>query len=253
MARAALLRPLNLLMLAIGAVAFVATQAWWMLPLTLVTYATLVFLASRDPFFRRRVLGDGAPTPASGSAPGSASGADSPAESISPERRARWLPRGETRQEVEKALVAYRKVVAAIEDADDVTRAVLDDAVPKLHAAADRLVKVAHDREKLVKTHDELLSRSAPDRTTEDRSGDHGAAVSQLEADIRRTDAEISGITENFAILRVQTTRASVEGDAAARTAADELNRSLDELNLKLEALNETMSPRQYPPDTERS
>ena len=44
---------------------------------------------------------------------------------------------------MEAALDVYRKVVAAIEDSDDVTRAVLDDAVPKLHAAADRLVDVA--------------------------------------------------------------------------------------------------------------
>ena len=65
-----------------------------------------------------------------------------------PERRARWLPRGETRQKVEAALDVYRKVVAAIETSDDVTRPVLDDAVPRLHAAADRLVDVAQGREK---------------------------------------------------------------------------------------------------------
>ena len=44
---------------------------------------------------------------------------------------------------MEAALEVYRKVVAAIEASDDVTRAVLDDAVPRLHAAADRLVDVA--------------------------------------------------------------------------------------------------------------
>ena len=49
---------------------------------------------------------------------------------------------------MEDALGVYRKVVAAIEDSDDVTRAVLDDAVPRLHAAADRLVDVARGREK---------------------------------------------------------------------------------------------------------
>ena len=53
-------------------------------------------------------------------------------QDVSPERRARWLPRGETRERVEAALVVYRKVVVAIEESDEVTRAVLDDAVPKL-------------------------------------------------------------------------------------------------------------------------
>ena len=123
--RAAALRPLNVVVLAIGAGIFATTLAWWMVPLTLVTYALLVFFASRDPLFARRVLygredaGLSRPT------------AD---QDVSPERRARWLPRGETREKVEAALVVYRKVVDAIEESDEVTRAVLDDAVPKLHA-----------------------------------------------------------------------------------------------------------------------
>src|SRR4028118_546183 len=54
--RAAALRPLNLVVLAIGLVFFVATLAWWALPLTLTTYAALIFLGARDPFLQSRVL-----------------------------------------------------------------------------------------------------------------------------------------------------------------------------------------------------
>ncbi|MBA3635087.1 MAG: hypothetical protein H0W57_01510, partial [Rubrobacteraceae bacterium] len=140
MLRAAALRPINVMILVIGAGIFVTTLAWWLLPLTLVTYASLAFLAARDPIFQRKVLGGDTVPKAS---PNAGEGSD-----VSPERRARWLPRGETRQKVEAALDVYRKVVAAIETSDDVTRAVLDDVIPRLHAAADRLVDVAQGREK---------------------------------------------------------------------------------------------------------
>jgi hypothetical protein len=59
MVRVAALRPINVTMLVIGAVAFAITMAWWLLPLTIVTYAALVFLAARDPIFQRKVLGRG--------------------------------------------------------------------------------------------------------------------------------------------------------------------------------------------------
>ena len=140
MLRAAALRPINVTMLVIGVVAFATTLAWWLVPLTIVTYASLVFLAARDPIFQRKVLGGGE-TPKTG--PNAVERTD-----LSPERRARWLPRGETRQKVEAALDVYRKVVAAVETSDDVTRSVLDDVVPRLHAAADRLVDVARGRER---------------------------------------------------------------------------------------------------------
>ena len=91
-----------------------------------------------------------------------------PRTEVSPERRARWLPRGETRQKVESALIVYRKLVASIEDADDVTRAVLDDAVPKLHAAADRLVDVGLARERAA----EAASSLPPATDTQPRSPD---------------------------------------------------------------------------------
>src|SRR5215203_4239724 len=156
--RAAALRPLNVVVLAIGAGIFATTLVWWMVPLTLVTYALLVFFASRDPIFARRVLYGHE------DADSSSPTAD---RDVSPERRARWLPRGETREKVEAALVVYRKVVVAIEESDEVTRAVLDDAVPKLHAAADRLVDVAQRREKAAEVLHELRRHAtvSPDAT----------------------------------------------------------------------------------------
>lgn len=233
MLRAAALRPINVTMLVIGAGVFATTLVWWLLPLTLVTYASLVFLAARDPIFQRKVLGGGEVPKTS----------PNPVESsdVSPERRARWLPRGETRQKVEAALDVSRKVVAAIETSDDVTRAVLDDVVPRLHAAADRLVDVARGREKAAEA-------------ARDLRGDGGASAGatsenlrELEDRIDAADTEISDTFEEFLSLRAKVVRVSI--DNANPTRADDLNASLDELNTRLEALSEIMSPQTDSPE----
>jgi len=229
MVRAAALRPINVLMLAIGAVGFALTLAWWIPPLTLVTYVLLVLLAARDPLFQRRVLqGRGRPA----ITPDAADGRE-----VSPERRARWLPRGETRQKVEAALVVYRKVLTAIEESDDVTRAVLDDAIPKLHAAANRLVDVAQAREKADEVLQDLNRNTGA--TTKPSAGDESRPA--LEDKVRAADAEISDTFDKFLALRAKVVRVSIESGDPAR--AEALNASLDELNARLEALSDTMSP----------
>jgi hypothetical protein len=227
--RAAALRPLNVVVLVVGAGFFATTLTWWMIPLTLATYALLVFFAARDPIFARRVLrgGEHAGLPAAA--------AD---RDISPERRARWLPRGETREKVEAALVVYRKVVLAIEESDEVTRAVLDDAVPKLHAAADRLVDVALRREKAA----EVLR----DHRRHAASGVGGEGdVAALQDRLRAADAEISGTFESLLALRSRVVRVSIDSGNPERATA--LNASLDDLNARLEALSETMAPPDAP------
>ena len=225
--RAAALRPINVLMLVIGAGIFATTLAWWIPPLTLVTYAALVFFSARDPGFGRRALGgDAVRSP----------GAD---RDVSPERRARWLPRGETRQKVEAALVVYRKVVAAIEESDDVTRAVLEDAVPKLHAAANRLVDVAQGREKAAEAISDLRQHTGA------RSGTREENRRGLEERLHAADAEISDTFEKLLTLRARVVRVSIEGEASAQATA--FNASLDELNARLEALGDTMSPPEAP------
>ena len=226
--RAAALRPINVLMLVIGAGIFATTLAWWIPPLTLVTYAALVFFSARDPVFGQRVLGGGAAR-----SPGAGD------EGVSPERRARWLPRGEIREKVEVALVVYRKVVTAIEESDDVTRAVLDDAVPKLHAAANRLVDVAQGRERAAETIRELRQHTGP------RSGARAEDLRGLEDSLRAADAEISDTFEKLLTLRARVVRVSIEGGASAQATA--FNASLDELNARLEALSDTMSPPEAP------
>jgi hypothetical protein len=224
--RAAALRPLNVVVLVIGAGIFATTLVWWLVPLTLVTYALLVFFASRDPIFARRVL--------YGREDAGASSANADRD-LSPERRARWLPRGETREKVEAALVVYRKVVVAIEESDEVTRAVLDDAVPKLHAAANRLVDVAQRREKAAEVLREL------DRHTGASGDDAGA----LQERLRAADAEISDTFDKLLALRSRVVRVAIDSGNPAGAAA--LNASLDELNARLEALSDTMSPPETP------
>jgi hypothetical protein len=226
--RAAALRPINVLMLVIGAGIFATTLAWWIPPLTLVTYVALVLLAARDPLFQRRVLhgGDARPLNAAGD------------RDVSPERRARWLPRGETRETVEAALIVYRKVVTAVEESDDVTRAVLDDAVPKLHAAANRLVDIAQSRERAAEAIRDLRQNTGGSKTREE-------SRRALEDRLRAADAEISDTFEKLLTLRAQVARVSIEGGASDQATA--LNASLEELNARLEALSETMSPPEAP------
>ena len=223
MVRAAALRPLNLLVLIIGVVFFVATLAWWALPLTLATYAALIALGAGNPILRRRVLGREEPEALR-------------ARELSPERRARWLPRGETREKVDAALAEYRKIVAAIEASDDLTRAVLEDTVPRLHAAANRLVDVALQREKAAETVENL--RGKPGSGGGSRSDD----LQKLDERIEEADAEISATSGEMLDLRAKVVRISIDADNAQR--ANELNASLDEINARLEALDDLASPR---------
>lgn len=234
MLRAAAQRPINLVVLVIGIGMFLtllaaSVAAWWLLPLTLATYASLVFLATRDPLFQRKVFGvEHSPH----TSPVAVHGHD-----VSPERRARWLPRGETRQGVEDALDTYRKVVAAIEGSDDVTRAVLEDTVPRLHAAANRLVDVANVREKAAEVARELSENidSSPGQTRQ-------ANLRELQERIENADAEISSTSQELLDLRVKVVRISIDSANPART--NDLNASLDGLNARLEALSEIIAPR---------
>lgn len=216
------MRPLNVLVLVVGAVFFVATLAWWVPLLTLATYGALVFLGARDPILQQRTLGLEAP-------------AVRREQEVPPERRARWLPRGETRQKVDDALAEYRKVVAAIEMSDDVTRAVLEDTIPRLHAAADRLVDVALQREKAAENVRDL--RLKPASGTGTRAGD----IQGIQTRIDEADVEISATHEELIDLRAKVVRISIDTDDTSKAAA--LNASLDELNARLEALGDLTSP----------
>ena len=234
MLRAAALRPINIMMLVIGAGVFAITLVWWLLPLTIVTYASLVFLAARDPIFQRKVLGGGEVPKTS---PNAVESSDA-----SPERRARWLPRGETRQKVEAALDVYRKVVAAIETSDDVTRAVLDDVVPRLHAAADRLVDVAQGRERAAEVARDLKQDTSSATPTAARQEN----LRELQNRISAADAEISDTYQELLDLRAKVVRISIDSENPAR--ANDLNASLDGLNARLEALSELMTSQGEPP-----
>lgn len=228
LARAAALRPMNLIVLAVGIVFFVATMAWWLLGITLATYAALILLGTRDPRLRQRVLGREEP----------ALLALRPETDVPPERRARWLPRGETRRKVEATLVEYRKVVAAIEDSDDVTRTVLGDTVPRLHAAADRLVDLARNRETAAETVRDLRRRTGPENSSNSSRAEN---LRKLEEKMATADAEISATSEDLLDLRARVVRISIDTDDADKAAA--LNASLDELNARLEALGDITSP----------
>lgn len=231
--RAAFLRPMNLLVVVVGGIFFALTLTWWSIPLTLVTYAVLVFLAVRDPLFWDYVLQRRESQP--GIQP------DAPKErDVSPERRARWLPRGETRQKVEAALEVHRRTMLAIQESGEVAQAVLDDAVPKLDGVAERLVDVAHRREKVAGVIEDLKAHPGASRHEGGRDADN---LAELENELHAADAEISATFEKLLSLRARVVRVSVESGGAAQEAAARLNADLDEMNIRLDALRSTMSP----------
>jgi hypothetical protein len=232
-ARAAFLRPMNLLVVLVGGIFFALTLVWWAVPLTLVTYTVLVFLAVRDPLLQEGVLGR-RDSRASTLPKAPRKGGDAP-----PERRARWLPRGETRQKVEAALEVHRRTVFAIKESGDVVLAVLDDALPKLHHAAERLVDVAEKRERVAGAIRDLEKTRAGAEHHEDQ----GAELAELGNVLRAADAEISNTFEKLSALRARVVRISVESGGAAQDAAAKLNADLDEMNLRLDALRSTLSP----------
>lgn len=232
-ARAAFLRPMNLLVVVVGGVFFALTLVWWAVPLTLVTYAVLVLLAVRDPLLRESVLG-GRDERASRLPKASRVGGDA-----SPERRARRLPRGETRQKVEAALEVHRRTVFAIEESGDVVQALLGDALPKLHHAAERLVDVAEKRERVTGA----IRKLKKTRTGVEHHEDRGAELTELENVLRAADAELSNTFGKLSTLRERVVRISVESGGAAQDAAAKLHADLDEINLRLNALRSTLSP----------
>jgi chromosome segregation ATPase len=154
------------------------------------------------------------------------------------------LPRGETRQKVEAALEVHRRTVFAIEESGDVVRAVLDDALPKLHHAVERLVDVAEKRERVARALRELENVHTGAEHREDR----GAELAELENVLHTADAEMSDTFEKLSTLRARVVRISVESGGAAQDAAAKLNADLDEMNLRLDALRSTMTPPE-PPD----
>jgi hypothetical protein len=229
--RDALFRPMHLLVLMVGAIFFAFTLEWWIIPVTLATYAALILLAPRDQMVRNRLLErcQGGP----GARPLSSKDRDAP-----PEQRTRRLPRGETRRKVEAALEVHRRTVFAIEESGEAAQAVLSDAVPKLHLVAERLVDVAEEREKAAGAIRDLKTPAAGASRRKARDAD----LEDLEKELRAADAGISDASEKLLTLRARVVRVSAESGGAAQDAAAKLNADLDELNLRLDALSSTMS-----------
>lgn len=230
--RAAFLRPMGLFVVVIGGISFALTLSWWVVAVTLATYAALVFLAARDPLFWAHVLEGREYRLETRPAPPDAG------EEVPPERRVSLLPRGETRQKVEEALEFYRRTMIAIEESDDIARHVLDDAGPKLHGIARRLVDVAERRAELAGAIRNLDNRAGAPRR-ENRNPDPAG----LEDELRAADAEIAQTVEKLSTLRARVVRISAESGGAAQGAAARLNADLDDMNLRLDALRSTMSP----------
>ena len=231
--RAAFLRPMSLLVVVVGGVFFALTLAWWAVPLTLVTYAALVFLAVRDPLFQGYVL-EGRPM---------IRPVPSRNGGLSPEQRVGRLPVGETRRKAEEALEVQQRTIIAIRESGEETEALLHDAVPKLNQVAARLVEIAERRENLAGEIRNLETQ--PDAShREDRAPDPASQ----ESEIRAAEAGISDAVEKLRPLRTRVVRVSTETSAAARETAAEINADLDEMNLRLEALR-SASPSRDPSD----
>jgi hypothetical protein len=224
---ASAIRPLHLMVLLAGFGVFLPTLALWMPPLTLATYGALIFFSSRDPFFQRRVL-EGPQRP----------GLPDAEREPSPDRRSRWLPRGQTREKLEAALEVRRKTITAIEESDDVTREVLSDATTKLESLGNGLVDLAHRRETASSEVQSLQKRSK--NAANGGSQDLQEDIRELQGEVERADEELSNMVERLLTLRSRVVRVSLESGDPAREAAGSLVRDLDDLNRRVEALSET-------------
>jgi chromosome segregation ATPase len=193
----------------------------------------VIFFSSRDPFFQRRAL-EGRQRP----------GLPDAEKDPSPDRRARWLPRGQTREKVEAALEVRRKTVAAIEESDEVTREVLSGAIPRLQELGNGVVDLAHRRET---ASSEALELQKLQKNTKNVDGADGhelrEELQRLQQEVGRMDQELSGMVERLLTLRARVVRVSLESGEPAREAAGSFNRDLDDLNRRVEALGETLEP----------
>jgi SMC interacting uncharacterized protein involved in chromosome segregation len=229
--RAALFRPMNLLMVVIGVLFFAITLEWWILPLTLATYAALILVAPHDQVVRNKILERR--DRRLETQPVFPKDVDVPLE-----QRVRRLPHEEIRQKVEAALKARRRTAIAIEESGDIARPVLGDVSPKLDGAVERLVDVAEKREKAAR-----VIRDSKTSTDASCHEDRGAELEELEKKLRATDTEISSALDQLSALRARVVRISTESENAAQDAAAKLNTDLDALNLHLDTLRSSASP----------
>jgi len=215
--RAALLRPMHLLVAAVGIAFFAMTLMWWVLPLTLVTYLALVYLAASAPPFKRHIL----------------SGRDSLSETAPPEQRIHRLPNGETRRKVEATLTARDRALVAIENSGEATRVLLQDAPPKLDLLLERLLDVSEKREQVAAT-------VRPPETTPDSPHHEARNIPperEEERELRTMDAQLSDAFEKVSALRLQVVHISIQIGDDAREAADRLIADIDETLRHLDAL----------------
>ena len=222
--RAALLRPLHLLVAAIGTAFTAMTLAWWVLPITLVTYFALVYLAARDPLFQRGIL-------RGRESLSETSPALSREEKTSIKQRIRKLSDEAVRRKIEVALTDKDRTLVAIESSDEATRGLLHEAPPKLELLLERLVDVSEKREQIIRsvkpTSDGMQheARNAPPSKQEE------------EEELQTIDAQLSNTFEKISALRPQVLRISTENDEAAGELVGGLITDLDEMLKHLEAL----------------
>lgn len=206
-----MLRPWGLLVLAIGGFFFVTTLKWWILLLTLATYASLVFLATRGR----------SPDPG-------------PRPPLPHDLRIRCLPHAETRQRAQAVLEAYGRALVAIEEADESTRAILPATLPKLRRVLDALLDVAEARA--------MLHPGSPSRAQ--RRDRHNAEArpthpEEPEGWLRSADLELSEAPDRLQTFRAEVVRASVEGGEEAASRAANLESSLTDWQRRLDDLRD--------------
>jgi len=228
---------MNLLMVVIGVLFFATTLEWWVLPLTLATYAALILVAPHDQVIRNKILERRERRLETQSVP------LKDRDVVPLERRVRRLPHGEVRQNVEAALAARRRTAIAIEESGDLARTVLGEVIPKLDSVVEHFAVVAEKREKAAG-----MMRGSKTSTDASRHEYRGAELEELEKKLRAADAEIYSALDQLSALRARVVRISTESEDTAQDAAANLNADLDALNLRLDALRSTM----FPPDDRR-
>ncbi|HEX3770968.1 MAG TPA: hypothetical protein VHV30_08900 [Polyangiaceae bacterium] len=235
---AALLRPVNIVAPGVGLVLALTVAPWWLFPLSIALYATMVVLTVRDPAFVRRTL--------------SAQADESAGEPIDWKALYRELGQGEWAAPLARISVAERNLAGEVAQAPDAARSVLSSTLAQSRAAAtlgvqlarrlrdlDRALagfagmnpeasrREAHDkRARAAAATDEAARKALNDASTAlEESAKTAESLRKLR---ERTSAQLESLAAMLESIAVRGVRLRVQSDDASGTVAETLGAEMD-------------------------
>jgi hypothetical protein len=235
---AALLRPVNLLAPGVGLALSLSVAPWWLFPLSIALYATMVVLTVRDPAFVRRMLSDQAD--------------ESAGAPIDWKALYRELGNGEWAAPLARISAAERNLARELSQAPDAARSVLSSTLAQSRTAANLGVQLARRLRGLDQAlagyagmNPELSRREAFDKRARAESATDEAAKkafsdaasaldeSATTADSlrrlrERTAAQLDSLAAMLESVAVRGVRLRVQSDDASGAVAETLSAEMD-------------------------